>query len=174
MGKINIAELKPYISLATELKDSRHFGGNMFRHMLNTCIVLIDYGYEDSILLKAAAIHDLIEDIPNFNTQKIVNLTEGEAVLNLVMEVTKQPGQCKADFLKQILFHGSKKAQILKVADRIVNIYDLGFVTQEKFIYRYICETEEFVLPMALNTDINMYDELLQLCISRSEFLRNH
>ena len=56
--------LAPYIQLATALVGkSRHAGGNMFRHQIDTLGILIDYGYIDCVLLKASVIHDLIEDV---------------------------------------------------------------------------------------------------------------
>ena len=67
--------LAPYMQLATQLiGKARYAGGNMFRHQIDTMGILIDYGYIDSILLKASVVHDCIEDIPNFNPQQIVNI----------------------------------------------------------------------------------------------------
>ena len=37
-------------------------GGNMFRHQMETLAILLEYGYNDPVLLKAALIHDLVED----------------------------------------------------------------------------------------------------------------
>ena len=52
--------LAPYMQLATELiGKARHAGGNMFRHQIDTMAILIDYGYIDSVLLKAACVHDV-------------------------------------------------------------------------------------------------------------------
>ena len=65
--------LAPYIQLATALVGkSRHAGGNMFRHQIDTLGILIDYGYIDSVLLKASVIHDLIEDVPGYNHNLIL------------------------------------------------------------------------------------------------------
>ena len=67
--------LAPYIQLATALVGkSRHAGGNMFRHQIDTLGILIDYGYIDSVLLKASVIHDLIEDVPGYNHNLILKL----------------------------------------------------------------------------------------------------
>ena len=63
--------LAPYMQLATELiGKARHAGGNMFRHQIDTMAILIDYGYIDSVLLKAACVHDVIEDIPGFDHER--------------------------------------------------------------------------------------------------------
>ena len=86
--------LAPYIHLATSLRGkARHAGGNMFRHQLDTMATLIDYGYIDSILLKASIVHDVLEDVPDFNVNELLSIdSESSAVYELVMEVTRRPG----------------------------------------------------------------------------------
>lgn len=167
--------LAPYMQLATQLiGKARYAGGNMFRHQIDTMGILIDYGYIDSILLKASVVHDCIEDIPNFNPQQIVNIdSEGQQVLELVMEVTKKEGQKKNDFLRSIIENGSERAKILKCADRISNMISLGFVTDPAFIERYCDETEFFIFPIALEVDYTMYHELINLVITRRKYLED-
>ena len=167
--------LAPYIQLATALiGKSRHAGGNMFRHQIDTMGILIDYVYLDGNLLKASLIHDLIEDIPGYDVQNILNIDkDSPEVLKLVMEVTKKEGQTKKDFLLDIMKNGSENAKILKCADRISNMISLGFVTDEKFIARYCDETEFFVFPIALDVDYNMYQELINLVMTRRRYLED-
>lgn len=175
MLQLNSVYLAPYMQLATELiGKARHAGGNMFRHQIDTMGILIDYGYIDSILLKASVIHDTIEDIEGFDYNRIINVDEeGEDVYRLVLEVTKQPGEEKKDFLRRIIDTGSQKAKILKCADRISNMISLGFVTDPKFIERYCDETECFLLPIAIEVDFNMYQELINLIITRRKYLED-
>jgi len=167
--------LAPYMQLATALiGKSRHAGGNMFRHQIDTMGILIDYGCIDSVLLKAAVIHDLIEDIPDYNRNVILEVdSEAPLVYDLVLEVTKREGQLKNDYLRGIIDHGSEKAKILKCADRISNMISLGFVTKPEFIERYCDETEYFILPIALEVDYNMYQELISLIITRKKYLED-
>ena len=167
--------LAPYLQLATALiGKSRHAGGNMFRHQIDTMGVLIDYGYIDSVLLKASVIHDLIEDVADFDRKRILEIdSESQEVYNLVLEVTKKEGQLKSDYLRGIIEHGSPKAKILKCADRISNMISLGFVTDPAFIERYCDETEYFILPIALAVDYNMYQELISLIITRRRYLED-
>lgn len=167
--------LAPYMQLATELiGKQRHAGGNMFRHQLDTMTILIDYGYIDSVLLKASCVHDVIEDVPNFDANKIRNVDEdGEEVLRLVLEVTKREGEDKNKFLRRIIEEGSQKAKILKTADRISNMISLGWVNDPKFINRYCDETEFFVFPIALEVDYNMYQELINLVMTRRKYLED-
>ena len=167
--------LAPYMQLSTALiGKARHAGGNMFRHQIDTLAILIDYGYIDSVLLKASCVHDTIEDIPDFDSNLIINCdSEGSEVYKLVLEVTKQQGEPKNDFLRRIINEGSQKAKILKCADRISNMISLGFVTDPKFIERYCDETEFFILPIALEVDYNMYQELINLIITRRKYLED-
>ena len=167
--------LAPYMQLATELiGKARHAGGNMFRHQMDTLAILIDYGYIDSIMLKASVCHDVIEDIPGFDQERIVSIdSDGEAVRELILEVSKHEGEQKSDFLQRILTSGSPKAKVLKCADRISNMISLGYVTDCKFIERYCDETEYYILPIALEVDYNMYQELINLIITRRKYLED-
>lgn len=167
--------LAPYMQLSTALiGKSRHAGGNMFRHQLDTMAILIDYGYIDSTLLKASIIHDLVEDVPGFDTNLILEIeAESAAVFELVCEVTKKDGQLKSDYLKGIMKSGSEKAKILKTADRISNMISLGFVTSPEFIERYCDETEFYIFPIALEANYDMYQELIQLVMTRRRYLED-
>ena len=167
--------LAPYLQLATALiGKARHAGGNMFRHQMDTLAILIDYGYIDPVLLKASLVHDTIEDIKDFSPDLIRNAdSDGPEVLDLVMEVTKREGEQKKDFLRRIIDDGSQKAKILKCADRISNMISLGYVTDSEFIERYCNETEFFLLPIAIEVDFNMYQELINLIITRRKFLED-
>ena len=65
------------MQLATSLiGKARHAGGNMFRHQMDTLAILIDYGYIDSVLLKASIVHDTVEDIPDFDKNQIINAAD--------------------------------------------------------------------------------------------------
>ncbi len=168
--------LAPYIQLATVLRGkARHAGGNMFRHQMDTFGTLIDYGYNDSVLLKASLIHDVLEDVPGFNVNKLLCIdSESGEVYKLVMEVTKGSGQDKEEYLRRVGKQGSPKAKILKCADRISNMISLGFVNNPHFIERYCDETEIYIFPIALNVNYEMYKELLNLVMSRRKYLADY
>lgn len=175
MIQLRDIELAPYIQLSTALiGKARHAGGNMFRHQIDTMGILINYGYIDSTLLKASVVHDVIEDIPGFDPQRILDIGgDAEDVLKLVMEVTKKEGSTKQEFLRRILVEGSEKAKVLKCADRISNMISLGYVTDTKFIERYCDETEFYIFPIALEVDYNMYQELISLVMTRRKYLED-
>jgi GTP pyrophosphokinase len=161
--------LAPYMQVATALIGKmRHSGGNMFRHQIDTLAILIDYGYIDSVLLKAACIHDIIEDVPDFNVNQILNIdAESRQVYDLVQEVSRKPGQPKPAYLRGIIARGSTKAKILKCADRISNMISLGFVNNPAFIRRYSEETAKYIFPIADEVEPNMRKELGDLVSSR-------
>jgi (p)ppGpp synthase/HD superfamily hydrolase len=173
MNLLSGTRLAPYIELATALiGKSREGGGNMFRHQIDTMAVLIDYNYINSVLLKASIIHDILEDIPDYNHNNIVNIDfEGHYVLNLVREVTRRQDESKPDFLMRIKEIGSHNAKILKVADRIANMISLGFVNNQEFISRYTDETEKYIFPIAAEISQHMLRELGHLVASRRKYL---
>jgi len=175
MDQLSGTRLAPYIQLATYLiGKSREGGGNMFRHQLDTMAILVDYKYIDSVLLKASLVHDVIEDVPDFNHNILLSIDyESHAVYNLVLEVTRRHGEAKADFLTRIRESGSHNAKILKVADRISNMISLGFVNNMEFVERYINETEKYLLPLAAEVDQNMLIELQDLVSSRRKHLND-
>ena len=168
--------LAPYIQLATALiGKTRQGGGNMFRHQIDTMAILIDYGYIDSVLLKASIIHDVFEDLPDFNHNLLFSIDfESHAVYDLVMEVSRVPSETKPEFLSRIFDSGSMNAKILKVADRISNMITLGFVHNMEFVSRYIAETEQFIFPIAELVDKSMLKELQTLVESRRKYLANN
>ncbi|TXT49538.1 MAG: hypothetical protein FD137_616 [Spirochaetes bacterium] len=173
MLRLKDMHLAPYIQLATNLIGKRRrSGGNMFRHQLDTMSILMDYGYIDSVLLKASVIHDLLEDIPEIDRDSILAIDEESAeVYTLVLEVTRRPIETKVHFLARIRDFGSQRAKVLKCADRISNMISLGYVTDVSFIKRYTDETELHVFPIARIADQRMLSELQELVATRREYL---
>ena len=155
----------PYIALATmAICRPRKVSGNQFRHMLATRTILIDYGHVDEVLHKAAMIHDLLEDLEDFDHDLIINCDkDGPEVYKLVVEVTKLPDESKVDFLKRIYNEGSDKACLIKAADRIANLCDLMFLMEKDFIKRICDESETYVLPIARRVCKDMCIEITDL-----------
>jgi GTP pyrophosphokinase len=173
--------LAPYIVKAMALIGVHRRGGsNMFRHQISTLGILLDYKIIDPILLKASVIHDLFEDavtMPGVTQEEISRLdADGPAVYELVMEVTirtidgvREP---KRDYLLRIMRTGSPRARILKLADRISNLFALGFVHDVAFVRRYLDETREYILPYAEQVNPDMFRELSDLVENRTRLLR--
>jgi GTP pyrophosphokinase len=177
LGGITMA---PYIVKGMALIGvKRRAGSNMFRHQISTMAILLDYKIIDPVTLKAAVIHDLFEDaadLPGVTEHEITEIdSDGAAVYALVMEVTirtvggkKEP---KADYLLRIMQHGSERAKVLKLADRISNLTALGFVTDLAFVKKYLQETRACILPHAEQVNANMFLELSDLVASREHWL---
>lgn len=169
--------LAPYLIKATALIGvSRKSGGNQFRHQFATLGILIDYKYEDSILLKASLLHDLVEDYKyEDNLEEIKNLdNDGPSVVKLILEVTKDDNELKEIYLERLLKYGSKRAKILKCADRISNLTDLHLDTHTAGkITKYLDQTEKYILPMAKEVNSDFEKELIDLIAKRRKFCIN-
>ncbi len=168
--------LAPYILKATALIGVRRkVGGNQFRHVFATLGILLDYKYfKDPVLLKASLLHDFLEDLEEAKVDEIRYIDEdGDKVVDLVLEVTKRPGEKKYEYLQWVLEKGSEKAKILKCADRISNLTDLHLDTHTNYkISAYLDQTEQFVIPMAKQVNPNMVIELTDLVAARRELCR--
>ena len=177
LGNITMA---PYIVKAMALIGvKRRAGSNMFRHQISTMGILLDYKIIDPVLLKAAVIHDLFEDapaMPGVTREEIVRIdSDGPAVYDLVMEVTiriadgvREP---KSEYLLRVMQAGSRRARVLKLADRISNLTSLGFVHDVPFVKRYIHETRTWILPFAEQINPDMFRELSDLVDNREKML---
>lgn len=173
--------LAPYLVKAMALIGvKRRSGSNMFRHQISTMGILLDYKTTDPVLLKASVIHDLFEDaatMPGVTEEEIRQIdSDGPEVYELVMEVTikvidgiKEP---KSEYLERVMKSGSDRARILKLADRISNIFALGFVHDVAFVKRYLRETREHILPYAESVNADMFRELSDLVENRERMLR--
>ena len=112
--------------------------------------------------------------MPGVTEEEIVRLdADGPDVYALVMEVTirvvdgvREP---KTEYLRRIMETGSRRARILKLADRISNLTALGFVHDAAFVRTYLAETRACILPHAERVNANMFRELSDLLESRGQ-----
>lgn len=161
--------LNPYISYSLKLvAKPRRGGGNMFRHQMETFAILLEYGYTDSVLLKAALIHDLLEDGPKLGWDAFDSVAkldaDGPAVLKLVEEVSLRTvegiEEPKVNYLQRLMHTATNNAKILKLADRISNLGTLPLADDNIFIINYLEETENHILPYAASINPQMATEL--------------
>jgi len=169
--------LAPYIVKAMAMIDlPRKAGSNMFRHQMSTFAILLDYKNVDPVLLKAAIIHDLFEELgdqPWVTRETIASIdADGPAVYDLVMEVTIRhlngEAEPKAEYLRRIMHTGSDRAKKLKLADRISNLITLGFVNDRAFVERYTAQTRDCILPHSEAVNPDMHRELKDLVDNRT------
>ncbi len=177
--------LAPYIMKATALIGvSRKVGGNQFRHAFATLGILLDYKFfHETVLLKAALLHDLLEDLPETQVDEIRWIDqESPRVVELVLEVTRQKEETKPQYLQRVLSQGTRTALLLKCADRISNLTDLHRDTHsDQKILEYLDQTEQYVIPMAEKVNADMVIELKDLVNKRrrmalieKEIRKNH
>jgi (p)ppGpp synthase/HD superfamily hydrolase len=162
--------LAPYLLKATALIGVRRLtGGNQFRHGFATLGILFDYKYYNNpVLLKASLLHDIVEEL-NVDVNEIKNIdSDGPEVVNLIFEVSRnKEEETKEEYLER-LRHASTNAKILKCADRISNITDLHLDTHtDSKISSYLDQTENYILPLAKEVNINFEIELRDLIIKR-------
>lgn len=169
--------LAPYILAATALiRVGRKVGGNQFRHSFATLGILLDYHFtHDYVLLKAALLHDLFEELPETELDEIRQIdADGPRVVELVLEVTRNVNESKEEYLENILKHGSWNAKILKCADRISNLTDLHRDSHENAkILSYLDQTEKYIIPMASEVNPDMLIELTDLVNRRRKIILN-
>ena len=165
--------LAPYIMKAMRLIGvSRMVGGNQFRHQFATLGILLDYKYfNDSVLLKASLLHDLFEDMNYDDINEICGIDkDGNGVVSLILEVTKNKEELKEEYLQRLLEFGSQRAKILKCADRISNLTDLHLDTHTSGkILLYLEQTERYIIPMAQDVNQDFVKELTDLIGKRKK-----
>jgi len=157
--------LAPYITKASVLIGVRRkTGGNQFRHSFSTLGILLDYKYNDPVLLKASLMHDVLEDVDCQNVDEIINIDhDGQSVLSLVLEVTRRKDETKIQYLERVQF-ASRNAKILKCADRIQNLTDLHLDTHtNQKIADYLDQTEKYILPLAREVNLDFEKEIVDL-----------
>ncbi|MBK7028587.1 MAG: HD domain-containing protein [Bacteroidales bacterium] len=152
MNALRHMELAPWIQKATALiEHHRKVVGNQFRHCLATMTILMDYHFIDSVLLKAAIVHDLLEDSTRVTEYELSIIdADGPEVVQVVKELSRNKQlQTKKEYLEFLLRSGSAQARIVKLADRISNLTDLHlFVFSKENAQSYIEQTEMYILPM--------------------------
>ncbi|HBC80335.1 MAG TPA: hypothetical protein DCZ51_17020, partial [Bacteroidales bacterium] len=74
---------------------------------------------------------------------------------------------------KRILENGSRRAKLLKCADRISNLTDLHRDTHsDQKITDYLDQTERYVIPMAREVNSDMLIELTDLVRRRRKLVK--
>ena len=125
-------------------------------------------GVRDRIPLIAAILHDTLEDTET--TPEEIRALFGEEVLSVVLEVTDDkslPGPVRKQLQIEHAPHISGKAKLVKLADKICNLYDLIHSPPHLWTLgrkqAYLLWTEQVVAGLrGTNTALeNHYDELL-------------
>jgi len=95
-------------------------------HPIAVAHLLVQHGITDAKLIAAALLHDTVEDTAT--TQQELTTTFGADISAIVMEVSDDKSQPKAVRKQQQIDHAphlSAEAKLVKLADKICNLYDV-------------------------------------------------
>lgn len=97
-------------------------------------------------MVSAAWLHDVLEDCPHITEAEIVEATD-EATLQLIKELTnpskgvKAPRHVRKQMDRDHIANASQEAKIIKLYDRISNLYDMSGCNDKEFILLYTDES---------------------------------
>jgi (p)ppGpp synthase/HD superfamily hydrolase len=128
--------------------DQRRPAGEAYvEHLLEALQVLVDaVGVRDPDTLRAAVLHDVVEDTPT--TLDEVRQRFGPRVADLVGWVTKSDGVERAAYLAR-LRQAPAEAIDVKLADRLSNVQRLRTHPRPDKQVSYFRETVESIVPLA-------------------------
>jgi GTP diphosphokinase / guanosine-3',5'-bis(diphosphate) 3'-diphosphatase len=119
-----------------------------YTHPITVAILAMDYEPTVNTIL-AALLHDVLEDTPTHLSE--VEDKYGNEVAHLVDLLSKEVEGEKKDIDKEYYpkIKANKKARLLKLCDRLANLYSYYHDPNSPKRKRYIKETREKILPMA-------------------------
>ena len=167
---LSVLEEAFYFSKITHKNQKRKSGEPYFIHPLNIAKRMAKDGLGE-IIISAALLHDIIEELGMEYAEQISNLDEdGPEVLKLVLEVSRNKNiETKEEYLDR-LKNATYRAKILKCADRISNLTDLhSFIYTPSKILSYLVQTEIYIMPLANEVDENFVKELTDLIYERKK-----
>jgi len=114
-------------------------------HLDEVMGVLVEFGFTDTVLLQAAALHDILEDTP-VDKSTLMGVF-GNEVAHLVWLVTDEPGQNRRERKRKTYpkIASDLRSVTLKLADRIANFRAtkvegredlMGMYRREYFLFR--------------------------------------
>ncbi len=160
----NITQCLEYIQMkhmgqvrrgSTELKQIPYY-----THPLTVAILVMDYDPSVSLTM-AALLHDVLEDTQTALSEIVEKF--GKEVAHLVDLLSKEIEGEKKDIHKEYYpkIKADKKALLLKLCDRLANLYSYYYDAESPKRVKYIKETKEIIIPMAKH-----YEELKERIIA--------
>lgn len=111
-------------------------------HPLTMACHAIAMGLQDDDLLATILLHDVVEDCG----VSAASLPVNRSVQNAVLLVTRQEGESKGKYYSQI--GENPIAAMTKLIDRCHNVSQMSLAFSREKLWKYIRETEEYILPM--------------------------
>jgi GTP diphosphokinase / guanosine-3',5'-bis(diphosphate) 3'-diphosphatase len=141
----------------------RENGDRYFEHLRATAIILIDYlRVRDHVLIIAALLHDVVEDLPFWTIERI-RLEFGDEVA-LLMDYLSKPSKieyrskAKRDRVYHDRFQNApRNFFLIKLSDRLHNLLTMWNCSKEK-VARKIAETKQYYMPYAEKHIILIYE----------------
>ncbi len=96
-------------------------------HLIGVAEILSRFGENDIIILQAAVLHDILEDTQT--TGEELESAFGKEITGIVQEVSDDKSVEKEERKRLQVEHApfiSKKAKLIKLADKIMNVTDVG------------------------------------------------
>ena len=144
---------------AAHLGQMRDEGTPYIVHPLRVAVSLVDeLEIHSARLICSALLHDVIED--SDTTREDVAEIFGEEVAEIVWLLTKLDSVSLPAYLRAIEAAHHTGATIVKLCDRLDNLRFLAYSHKAEKKRRYVRTTEAYYLPMALRTNLYLYDEL--------------
>lgn len=149
----------------------RDNGERYFEHPRRVAISLLNHGHQDTELIIAAFLHDVVEDtltpasvlVSLFGTdtwERLYLLSKKVPVMDPATgQVIDLIEKSVPEYFEEIRTKGDRFTKLVKLADRLDNVTDCGCWSDERKT-RYVRETREFVLPIARETDAGYAEEI--------------
>ena len=163
-------DIEPAYRFAQEAHKTqkRDDGTPYYHHCARTARNLMDnFGVKDPDVIKAALLHDTLEDCKIRPDE--IKARFGPKVAALVQAMTKP--ECQAwesydqrndRYLRDQILNGPPGALEIKLADRMDNIDDLHLVPDRTMVARYIEDTQHHYVPLAFARDPAFGERLQQ------------
>lgn len=148
----------------------RDIGERYFEHCRRVALLLIEHGPTGANEIVSALLHDSIEDC--FIPEDLLKELFGSEISNAIEELSKvtplfdeETGAVKEKIKKpldeyyRLIAEAPVWVRRIKLADRLDNLRSMD-VWSHKRQQKYILETEKYILPIALTTDMRFYNKL--------------
>ncbi|KKS37735.1 MAG: hypothetical protein A3G49_05740 [Candidatus Sungbacteria bacterium RIFCSPLOWO2_12_FULL_41_11] len=152
-------------------EQKRDGGERYFEHCRRVALFLIEHGSTNADEIITALLHDCVEDgfVPDDLLEKLFGATVSGAVETLskitrifdeATGAVKEKKKKNLDDYFRKIFESAVFIRRVKLADRLDNLRSMD-IWPEKRKQKYLLETEKYILPIALATDMRFYNELL-------------
>lgn len=128
-------------------------------HPIKVAELVVKYKKSRNIdqIVAAALLHDVLED--TYTSYQELKDSFGEMVASMVMEVTTASYMPvlvgKSNYLKHKMLDMSPYALVIKLADRLANLYDLVNLPPERRL-KTVLDTYEIVAFLEANRDLTL------------------